>query len=134
MKKSGRRAAIFIRPIYDGWLAEPPRDTLLIVRYETLFTHKTMQLVADFVGRPPVAYRDLYGKGSKFSGLPTEAAGWYDEETEERFQITWETASVQSANGESSGARVLDRARGVGVRVRKPEAGQEPSEFGVEDS
>lgn len=132
MKKSAQRATDYIRPIYDGWQAEEARDTLLIIWYEDLFTDEAMQSIADFIGRDPIDWRDLYGRGSKFSGQPTVLDGWYDDISEARFQTCWENSDVQSLGVQSRRARVGDHARGVGPSnssgIREPEVGQEPDE------
>lgn len=100
IKRSGQRAANYIRPIHDGWLVEPPRDTLLIVRYETFFTEETMQLIADFTGKEALDPNEIYGQGRKYSGLPSTTSDWYDDNTEKRFIKTWGKALVQSIDGE----------------------------------
>lgn len=116
MKHRGVRAAAYIRPIYDGWLAEPPRDTLLIVHYETLFKLETLQLIASFTGGPLVKREDVYGKGAKFTGLPNDSQGWYDPDVEERFQMCWEKAGVQPISGKG---RAADREDNVSADERR---------------
>lgn len=119
MKKSAQRATNYIRPIYDGWLAEAPRDTLLIVWYEDLFTDKTMQLIADFIGKEPIDWRDLYGSSTKFSGKPTSNVNaWYDNISNKRFNFCWGNSHAKSINGQSRPARIEDAERGVGPSPR----------------
>jgi len=89
IKKSGWKAADYIKPIWEAWTLEKPRDTLLKVHYETLFEIQTLQLIADFLETDPVSLNKLYGKGTKFSGAPTQFENWYDDELEARFLKTW---------------------------------------------
>ncbi len=108
MKHRGVRAAAYIRPIYDGWLSEPPRDNLLIVRYEKLFTKETLQLISSFTGGPLVRKKDVYGIGSKFTGFPNDSQGWYDEEVDDRFKYCWEQAGAKSISGKGRAKDRLD--------------------------
>ncbi len=98
-RTGGQRAADYIRPIYDGWLAEEPRDTLLIVWYEDFFTEATMQLIANFTGRSVIDPLTIYGTGSKFTGRPTEVEKWYDAVAQAHFDNIWSRVHVQSVGG-----------------------------------
>lgn len=91
-KPGGLRAASYIRTIMDSWEDEPARANLLIVRYEEFFTKKTMHLIANFVGKPPIDMATIYGRGAKFSGRPTDVKEWYTDEILERFDRVWELA------------------------------------------
>lgn len=88
-KSGGGRAMRYVKPIYERWRTEPPRDTLLIVHYETFFDDG-LQLIADFTGTQPVPKDAVYGRGSKWSGLPSAIPDWYShDEVRDAFDRCW---------------------------------------------
>jgi hypothetical protein len=105
-KGGGQRACDYIRPIYDGWLAEEPRDTLLIVRFEELFTAATLQALADFTGQDPVTREQVWNEGSKATGSPTRWEDWFRfEGVEDAFNEAWVSAADAGNKLQTAGPR-----------------------------